>query len=55
MKKSENGAVGAAPGTQIDNNNGVIIDNKSCVSGGWKEEMANQRCIDLLWWMLGRV
>ena len=39
--------------TASDNENAVIGD-KGCVSAGWKEEMANQRCIDLLGWMLGR-
>jgi len=28
---------------------------KGCASAGWKEEMVNQRCIDLLRYMLGRV
>ena len=36
------------------NNKNAVIGDKGCVSAGWKEEYRNQRCVDLLRWMLGR-
>jgi len=39
--------------TASDNENAVIGD-KGCGSGSWIDEYRNQRCIDLLRWLIGR-
>ena len=54
MKKGK-AAVDAATDTEtISDNKSDVLVNKGCASSGWKEEYRNQRCIDLLGWMLGR-
>jgi len=54
MRKRGLDAATASESEKHLNNENAVIGDKGCVSAGWKEEMANQRCIDLLGWMLGR-
>lgn len=54
MRKRGLDAVTASIPKKHLNNENAVIGDKGCDSAGWKEEMANQRCMDLLEWMLGR-
>ena len=54
MKKGRVEVAATSRNEVLITNENAVISNKGCVSGDWKEEYRNQRCIDLLRWMLGR-
>ena len=52
-KRGLDAGTASKPKKHLNNENAVIGD-KGCGSGSWIDEYRNQRCIDLLRWLIGR-